>query len=117
MKIPPPVWEWEKRRDWEWEQDKENFLKMSNQATDAVSIALYNSCLFSGRLVWHPIGFLVLTCYPSVSTWRLTFYFQMVNFTESTLESLLSTADLVRAVRLFLYITSCHVTYSNTEIE
>jgi len=48
MKIPPPVWEWEKRRDWEWEQDKENFVKMSNQAADAVRIALYNfNCLLS----------------------------------------------------------------------
>jgi len=56
MKFPPPVWEWEKRRDWEWDQDKENFIKMSNQAAD-----------------------------------------MMVDFTESTLESMLSTADIVRA--------------------
>jgi hypothetical protein len=48
MNIPPPIWEWEKRRDWEWEQDKENFVKMSNQAADAVRISLDNSCMSLG---------------------------------------------------------------------
>lgn len=36
MKFPPPVWEREKREDWEWEQEKENLAKMSNQAADVV---------------------------------------------------------------------------------
>ena len=31
-----PLWEWEMQQDREWEQDKENFIKMSNQAADVV---------------------------------------------------------------------------------
>lgn len=38
MRFPPHVWEWEKQQDKEWEQDKENFIKMSNQAADVVRI-------------------------------------------------------------------------------
>ncbi|KIM44941.1 hypothetical protein M413DRAFT_442916 [Hebeloma cylindrosporum] len=56
MRFPPPIWEWEKRQDREWEQDKENFIKMSSQAADV-----------------------------------------MVDLTESTLESILGTADILRA--------------------
>jgi hypothetical protein len=41
MRFPPHMWEWEKEQDREWEQDKENFIKMSNQAADVVRTSLY----------------------------------------------------------------------------
>lgn len=95
MKFPPPVWEWEKRRDWEWDQDKENFIKMSNQAADMVrTFFLYRKLPSSVIFGSERLASSLVTFGSSPH-----FYFQMVDFTESTLESMLSTADIVRAVR------------------
>ncbi|KAF8963417.1 hypothetical protein BDZ97DRAFT_1758673 [Flammula alnicola] len=51
-----PFSDWEKRQDWQWEQEKEHLAKISRQATDA-----------------------------------------MADLTESTLESVLSTAEALKA--------------------
>jgi hypothetical protein len=100
IKFPPPVWEWEKRQDWEWEQDKENFIKMSNQAADLVRTSFY-------------IYIIILPAPPLISrdiSLIPYFYFKMVDFTESTLESILGTADIVRAVRPLPFLRStCHL--------